>query len=61
MSLVLWAVFVFLNAELLVRLAHREYEQQCIGRTWDKGEQFRFVDTEDIMECKFLGETKLVD
>lgn len=61
MALVLWAIFVFLNAELLVGLADGEDEEQGMGGAWDKGEQFRFVYAENIVERELLGEAQIVD
>lgn len=61
MTLVLGTVFVFLNAEFLVRLADGEDEKQGVRRTGDEGEQFGLVDAEDVVKCELLGQAELVD
>lgn len=58
---VLGAVFVFLDAELLVRLTHGKDEKQGISRPRNKGEELWIVDAEDIVELELLGEAQVVD
>jgi hypothetical protein len=59
-ALVLWAVFVFLDAELLICLVHRKYQQEGMGGAWHKGEQLGLVDAENIVEGEPCAETQLV-
>lgn len=52
---------IFLPSELLVRFANGEDEEE--GESWagNEGEKLWFIDAEDVMEGKLLGETKLVN
>jgi hypothetical protein len=61
MALVLGAVFVFLDAELLICLTDGKHQKQRVGGPRDEGEQFRLVDAEDIVESQLLGQAELVD
>lgn len=53
-ALVLGPVFVFLNAELLVCVADREYQEQGMRWAGHEGKQLRLVDAEDIVESQLL-------
>lgn len=53
-TLVLGAVFVFLHAELLIRLTDGEDEQQSVGGSRYESEQLRLVYAEDVVECQLL-------
>lgn len=59
-TLVLGAVFVFFDAELLICLIHRKYQEQSMGGAGHKGEQLGLVDAENIVEVELLAETELV-
>lgn len=59
-ALVLGFILVLLRAELLVRVADWEDEEQGVGWAWDEGEQVRIVDAVDVLKADGFGEAELV-
>lgn len=60
-ALIFWPVFVFLDAELFVCLAHGKHKEEGMGRPRYKGKEFGVVDTEDVVEGKLVRQTELVN
>jgi hypothetical protein len=60
MTIVLWAFFVLLSAEVFVCLTHWEYKEQRIGWARNKGEEIWVVDTENVVECQLVGKTEIM-
>lgn len=61
MALIFWPIFVFLDAEFFVRLAHGKHEEEGMGRPRYKGKEFGVVDTEDVVEGKLVRQAELVN
>jgi hypothetical protein len=60
-ALVFWPIFVFLDAKLLVCLAHREYEEEGMGGSRYESKEFRVVDAEDVVKGKLVRQAELVN
>lgn len=61
MSIVFRPVLVFLAAEPLVCLAHREDKEEGMSGSGDESEQIRLINTEDVMKRELLREAKFVN